>query len=149
MSMISPATVFTFNLGPITTLFNKPSINLNFIYSQGSSPPWNKDQEHQSIDKFLVDQHLTFNPPQTGCPLPSHLKLWHSPGFKVSLPLGLGDDVALHRPLADYIALLGSQPDPEDSFDSRIEKISKLWSFFCGRIHWTWRLTCEPRGPLG
>ena len=70
MSMISPATVFTFNLGPITTLFIKPSINLNFIYSQGSSPPWNKDQEHQSIDKFLVDQHLTFNPPQTGYPLP-------------------------------------------------------------------------------
>ena len=53
-----------------------------------------------------------------------------SPGFEVSLPLGFGDDITLHRPLADYIALLGRQPDPEDRFVSRIEKILKLRYFF-------------------
>ena len=56
MSMISPATVFTFNLGPITTLFIKPSINLNFnLLTQDSSPPWNKDQDMLGIVDYFVE----------------------------------------------------------------------------------------------
>ena len=137
MIRISPATVFTFNLGPITTLFIKKSLNCwiskwNFYISQ-----WNfyiSQWNFYISPWFILDLTMKF--------LDFSLKFFFafgkSPGFEISLSLSFGNHVALHCPLADYITLLRSQPDPAHNCEFRIEL-----------EHRAWILTCEPRDLLG
>ena len=153
MSMISPATVFTFNLGPITTLFIKPSINLNFIYSQGSSPPWNKDQGMLGKNiKVLISSLLT----NTWRSIP----LRQDAHFQVIL--NFDTHLALKSPSPWVSAMTSPSIVPSQIISpcweaNRILRIISTvglrkcqnYDLFCSRKHWTWRLTCEPRGLLG